>query len=186
MTSEEQRRLKKKEYDKLYYQKNKYRIRTRTKRYKDENPEISRKSQRKYYWNNREMILKKKSKKDKTPEGREMGRRYYYKNRLSCLMSTAIRESLKGNKNGRHWEDLVGYTQEDLRVYLEKLFKPDMTWENHGVRGWHIDHIKPKSSFNITDYECDEFKECWSLKNLQPLWSEENLRKGSKLMEVEN
>lgn len=51
-----------------------------------------------------------------------------------------------------------------------------MNWENHGKgKGkWHIDHIKPISSFNITSYKCNDFKQCWSLNNLRPLWSHEN------------
>jgi len=91
-----------------------------------------------------------------------------------------MRQSLHGCKYNRHWEDLVGYTLQELKEHLEKQFKPGMTWDNHGMYGWHIDHIRPISSYNITDYECDDFKECWSLNNLQPLWAKENIIKGNK------
>jgi len=43
----------------------------------------------------------------------------------------------------------------------------------------HIDHIKPVASFNYTTTECVDFKKCWALKNLQPLWATDNLSKGS-------
>ena len=86
--------------------------------------------------------------------------------------------SLKGNKNNKHWEDLVDYNLKDLKIHLEKLFKSSMTWDNYGV--WHIDHVRPISSFNIVNYDCKDFKECWSLNTLQPLWAEENVKKGNR------
>lgn len=53
-----------------------------------------------------------------------------------------------------------------------------MTWENHGK--WHMDHIKPCSSFDLTDPE--EQKLCNHYSNLQPLWDYENLQKRDKLI----
>lgn len=53
-----------------------------------------------------------------------------------------------------------------------------MTWENYGVHGWHIDHIRPCKSFDLTDPE--QQKECFHYTNLQPLWWWENLEKGGK------
>jgi hypothetical protein len=55
-----------------------------------------------------------------------------------------------------------------------------MSWDNYGR--WHVDHIKPMVSFNIKEPTDKEFQECWSLKNLQPLWGEDNLSKGSKYL----
>mgnify|MGYP001193157389 CR=1 FL=1 len=105
-----------------------------------------------------------------------------YKNnlkyRLGCNMSSAVRSALKGKKGGRSWEDLVGYTVEDLMKCLESKFEPWMNWENHGE--WQIDHIKPISLFNFTNIEDNEFKECWALSNLQPLGKIENRRKSNK------
>ena len=100
--------------------------------------------------------------------------------KLHELVRTAVRETLKnGNKNGRHWEGLVGYTVNDLKIHIEKQFTSGMSWENCGE--WHLDHIIPKSVFNFTKPEHEDFKRCWSLKNLQPLWATDNLSKGSKL-----
>ena len=48
-----------------------------------------------------------------------------------------------------------------------------MTWQNHGRYGWHIDHIKPLSMF-----ENPLCPEAWNYKNLQPLWADENIKKG--------
>jgi hypothetical protein len=128
----------------------------------------------------RKNVLKKY---DQSKKGKITKKRTYQKNKISHCISTRIRQSLNGFKNEKHWENLVGYTLQELKDHLEKSFKPGMTWNNYGYKGWHIDHIKPISSFNITDYECDDFKKCWSLNNLQSLWAKENIRKGDKLDE---
>ena len=53
-----------------------------------------------------------------------------------------------------------------------------MSWDNYGE--WHLDHIKPKSLFNIKEFGDEEFIGCWSMENLQPLWARENMSKGDK------
>lgn len=75
--------------------------------------------------------------------------------------------------------ELLGGTLEDARSHIESQFKEGMTWENHGNNGWHIDHIIPCSSFDLTDPE--QQKKCFHYKNLQPLWWRENLSKGNKV-----
>lgn len=101
--------------------------------------------------------------------------------KLSCNMRGAIGASLRGNKNGRHWEDLVGYTLDDLKKHLEKQFKDGMNWDNYGKNGWHIDHKIPISAFNFTKPEHRDFKRCWALSNLQSLWAIDNMVKHNKL-----
>jgi hypothetical protein len=66
--------------------------------------------------------------------------------------------------------------------HLEKQFTKGMTWDNYGE--WHVDHIRPMSSFNFTSVDDPEFKECWALCNLQPLWELDNLSKGSEYLLV--
>ena len=97
---------------------------------------------------------------------------------LDSNIASAISSSLRGRKGWRKWEELVGYSAEDLMRHLETSFNNGMTWDNYGK--WHVDHIIPKNSFNYTSPEDKEFKECWELKNLQPLWAGDNLRKSSK------
>lgn len=101
--------------------------------------------------------------------------------RLKRRVSNGIWWSIKGQKNNRHWEDLVGYALDDLMAHLEPLFKPGMSWENYGK--WHIDHIRPVSSFSFAVPEDPEFLQCWALSNLQPLWAIDNLRKGGRLLD---
>ena len=99
--------------------------------------------------------------------------------RVSKCISSAIRESLLSQKHGRAWETLVGYTSEQLSEHLERLFQPGMTWDNYGE--WHIDHIIPRRHFQYSSASDKEFQDCWSLSNLQPLWSAENIAKSDKL-----
>ena len=101
--------------------------------------------------------------------------------RLSQSLSSAIGRSLKEGKSGVHWEKLTGYTVEQIRAHLEKRFKPGMFWSNYGRGGWHIDHIIPISAFNFETPEDIDFKRCWALKNLQPMWEDENIRKSNRL-----
>lgn len=77
-------------------------------------------------------------------------------------------------KTGKTLEYL-GCSWADLKVHLEKQFKPGMTWENYGVSGWHIDHIIPLCAFDLTKEE--ELKKACHYTNLRPLWGHENLAK---------
>jgi hypothetical protein len=54
-----------------------------------------------------------------------------------------------------------------------------MTWENWAHRGWHLDHIRPLASFDLTDES--QLKEAIHYTNLQPLWAEDNIRKHAKI-----
>ena len=74
--------------------------------------------------------------------------------------------------------DLAGCDIEYLVEYLEDQFQAGMSWENHGRDGWHIDHIKPCASFDLTKLE--DQKQCFHYTNLQPLWAYQNQSKGDK------
>ena len=101
--------------------------------------------------------------------------------KLISNFRTAIYIVLKENKLDKYsnYFNMVGYSALDLKEHLEKRFKDDMSWENYGE--WHIDHIKPISSFVFESVDDEEFKECWSLNNLQPMWGVENIKKGNKI-----
>lgn len=119
--------------------------------------------------------------------GKEIDKRVHEKRKndkfykLNNTMSTAIRSALKGNKNGRKWESLVGYSVFDLKKHLERQFNEFMNWNNYGIY-WQIDHIIPKSIFKYSRPEKLQFQQCWALNNLRPLEKTENLRKHSKLI----
>jgi len=112
----------------------------------------------------------------------ESKRRKDIKHRLNKSISTGILQSLKGNKNGQHWKTLLNYTLEELQICLEKQWTGGMTWQNYGS-AWHIDHRIPISAFNFSKPEHLDFKRCWALSNLQPMWASENISKSNKLAE---
>lgn len=72
-----------------------------------------------------------------------------------------------------------GCSMDFLVKYLEQRFELGMTWDNYGLYGWHIDHIKPCASFDLT--KKSEQKKCCHYTNLQPMWAEDNIRKSDKL-----
>ncbi len=124
----------------------------------------------------------KKAYKDKNIEKVRESARLYQKTqrkdpfkRLSKNISKAIWQSLKNKKNSNSWKRFVDYDLNTLIIYLENRFTPEMTWDNYGSY-WHLDHIKPLSWFNLEL----EFKEAWSLKNLQPLEASKNLSKNNR------
>ena len=100
--------------------------------------------------------------------------RFRLKNNISRSMNARLRFRLI-SKNGKSTWNFLPYTVDELIQHLEKLFTEGMTWENYGK--WHIDHKKPDSLFNYKSVDDKEFQECWALKNLQPLWAKDNLKK---------
>ena len=89
--------------------------------------------------------------------------------------------SLRQVKNGRKWQELTGYSLDDLRRHIEKQFKKGMTWERFLAGEIHIDHKIPVSAFNFDSPDHIDFKRCWALKNLQPMWANDNQVKHAKL-----
>ena len=98
--------------------------------------------------------------------------------RLSNSVGCSMRDALLGRKKGVSWTTIAGYTVDDLKNHLESQFKQGMSWNNYGK--WQIDHIRPICSFNFNSIDDEEFKKCWALENLQPLWAEENSSKGGR------
>lgn len=91
-------------------------------------------------------------------------------------ISTRIYLLLRGAKGGAT-EEIVGYTKGELVSHLERQFTDGMSWENYGK--WHIDHIRPLSSFEGASRET--IRKAWCLSNLRPLWGADNLKKSAKI-----
>jgi len=173
-----------KEYQKAYQKKY-------FPKYYKEHAEYYNEKSRTYFYENREKQLAYfrerylKTKKRVLQRARER----YKENggrttreKLDNNMAYGIWRTLKDKKGGRKWESLVVYTTEDLIKHLEKQFDENMTWGNYGSY-WCIDHIKPISSFTYKDTDSDQFRECWSLRNLQPMEKIQNIKKGNKYEE---
>jgi hypothetical protein len=108
---------------------------------------------------------------------------FYYKNyksnplnRLKINLRKRLTEAVKHNhKSGSAVKDL-GCSIAEFKIYIESKFQVGMTWDNWSRDGWHIDHIKPLASFDLTDL--DQLKSACHYTNLQPLWAIDNLSKG--------
>lgn len=132
--------------------------------------------------------IREKRKKDPAYKKLEYDRHliYHYK-RIKRDLNYKVRHILRqrivvticrGKKIDKAYKtiELLGCSIQQAREHIEKQFKEGMTWENHGTHGWHIDHIIPCAKFDLTDPE--EQKKAFHYTNLQPLWAEENLKKG--------
>ena len=151
------------EYNKNYWKETKESQTIKHKEWRQNNLEHLRKYQREY--------VKKwgKNQRDTNPQ-------HKLSRNLRCRLWCALRDQNVEKKF--HTFDLIGCSPAFLRGYIEAKFQPGMNWDNYGPDGWHIDHIRPCASFDLTDPE--QQKECFHYTNLQPLWASENISKGYK------
>ena len=144
-----------KEHKKQYYEDNKEKTAVHRKQYR-----VSNREKRKQYENQRR----------KTDPNFQ----------LACNLRTRIYNALQRQSADKlgHYHELLGCSLEECMEHLEKQFIGRMSWNNQGK--WHIDHIVPVASFDLTDTE--QQRTCFHYTNLQPLWAEDNLSKGSKIL----
>jgi hypothetical protein len=123
---------------------------------------------------------------EENPEKVKARKRRYYlqdmkipKKRVEMVITGAIRKRIVYHKSMGRFQNILGYTTEELVAHLESLFTPAMNWDNYGSY-WHIDHIRPKSWFDYQSTSDDEFRKCWSLSNLQPLEATINCSKQAR------
>jgi hypothetical protein len=90
-----------------------------------------------------------------------------------------LRNGLKNNPDSHDSLMNVGYSIAELRNHLERQFTKGMSWERFNAGEIHIDHILPQASFDLSDQE--EWKSCWALSNLRPLWKKDNCDKRAKI-----
>lgn len=168
-----------------YYKNNKEKESQRYKKIYQRNKEEILEKSKEYYWKNRDEVCYRHRKYNKEHKEKLLQykgrwqkhrRKTNPKYRLDENMGRAVWACLKNKKSGQGWESLVGYALKDLIKHLEKQFDGRINWDNYG-NYWAVDHIKPKSLFVYGSPDDLEFKECWSLKNLQPLEKIENIKK---------
>ena len=153
---------KHKEWKKL----NKDKIIEKNKLYKQRNAaQISKKAKEYYKKNKAKLILYNKLK-------RQLDINF----RISDSLRHRIWKALKGICKSKKTLELLGCSVAELKQHLEKKFTEGMSFDNYGK--WHIDHIRPCAKFDLSKGE--EQKKCFHYTNLQPLWAEENLKKGVK------
>ena len=99
--------------------------------------------------------------------------------RLKGCLSHLVREALKHCYKSAATLELLGCSLEKVRAHLEAQFLPGMSWDNWTSDGWHIDHIRPCASFDLSDPE--QQRACFHYSNLQPLWASDNCAKRDSL-----
>lgn len=177
-------------YRREYYRKNIAERRLANKLYKRKARAAGKKDSLEWYHNNKEKA--KKIRKIWASQNRE----HINKNvrdraardlnfRLRQCLSARICQSLRfhtGRRKTIKTTELLGCTRNEFRTHIESQFRDGMTWGNYGKLGWHIDHIRPCASFDLTDPEQQRL--CYHYTNLQPLWAEENHSKGGRWQEA--
>jgi hypothetical protein len=116
-------------------------------------------------------------KRSSIPKSKESNRKAYHRHAVHMNISRMMRRALNEEKKSKPTFEALGYSLDELKAHLEGLFAEGMSWNNYGE--WHIDHIYPQSKLPYNSVEHPNFKECWKLDNLQPLWAKNNQRKGA-------
>ncbi len=96
--------------------------------------------------------------------------------KILCNLRTRLYQSLKGQQKVNTTRFLMGCSREYILDYIESQFDDEMSWNNYGRTGWHIDHIKPCCCFDLSNIE--EQKKCFHYSNLRPFWANDNINKG--------
>lgn len=103
----------------------------------------------------------------------EAARRHQAKlDKTADRLRERVRKALGRSPRGHY---SLGCTPAQLRAHLERQFLRGMSWANRAE--WHIDHIRPLASFDLTDP--DQIKIACHFTNLRPIWAKDNLRKGA-------
>lgn len=194
-----------------YRNANRELIREKKKRRRIEDPDRERRYARTTYLNNLDRILKaakayrsrpevKAAKLEKEREWRKRNRERldeYNRRRmakyhaelkydprfvLNRRVRLGIAKSLRGKKDRRPWESLVGYTLDELISHLKKTMPKGYTWDDVLSGALHIDHRDPVSAFNFDSHTDIDFHRCWRLENLRLIPAFDNLSKGAKLI----
>ena len=179
-----------KKYDKQYYLKNKEQIKEYNKEYwlknleklKERGKECRLKNpgyQEEYRFKNKEKLKEYRS--NNLEHTRNLSNNRYQTDinfRLLKICRSRVLSALKFNRKSASTMKLIGCTSDELRRHIESKFEPWMTWENQGMGGWDIEHIKACANFNLVDPE--QQRACFNWSNLQPMEHIENIKKGAR------
>lgn len=158
--------------------KNKAKIRERSRRRREQDPEYHRESGRRYKRRNAEAHTRYCLAWAKKNNPRKMREDPAF--RMRTNLRTRTRHVMKGiDKTGSAVRDL-GCSGEELRLHIESLWTLGMNWSTYGKgRGrWSLDHIMPLTAFDLSDRQ--QFLLACSYLNLRPMWLSENVKKGNK------
>jgi hypothetical protein len=162
-------------YNKNHYKINKDKILKRNKEYRDQN--IEKTSACVMSWRNKN--------RERVNIYRRQWKRQRRKNNPSWALQEDIRSRLThllaGRRKSKSTLQLIDCSEMKLKYHMEKQFSEHMTWENKGMKGWHVDHRVPCNAFDLSNPLHQRV--CFWYKNLQPLWAKDNIRKKDKYKE---
>jgi len=170
----EKHREKLNENFKIYYLKNKEKENKRSKNYREKlkiNKEnvLVEKKEPSIPWRIKNKILFYNKRKEKYQQDIIFRLSINLRNRMNSFLKT------KGYKKNSKTFEIIGCSPQQLLEHLENQFVSGMSWSNR--KEWHIDHIIPLSSAK----DETEIYKLSHYTNLQPLWKEDNLKKGCKI-----
>lgn len=174
------------EYDRQYRKANRDRLKAARKKYYEANrSRFKIKSSERYIKNRVAVTTKIKEWRSLNKDKYKAWVRSYRaepKRRVRLNISKYLTDCLYTGKMGKRLAELVDWTPDQLARHLESLFKDGMNWSNYGSSSgakdwWSVDHKKSVYSFGYPLPGTTEFRECWSLSNLQPMWHTENSSK---------
>lgn len=97
---------------------------------------------------------------------------------FATLLRSSLLKTLAGKQRKGAAMELLGCPMDLFRLHLQSNFRDGMAWNNHGSH-WHIDHVKPCDSFDLSKPAQQAI--CFHYSNMQPLLVVENLRKGARV-----
>ena len=189
----EAQKAKQRERNRAYYAANSERLKEKTRSWRAANGERDRARNQQYKKQHGPRLMQEML---KDPERR----RRYYKRQVAWQRQKAaadpcfviyrrilqqINRAMRNHMAGRRVTcqskivQLLGCEWADFIRHIEAKFEPGMTWQNHGLSGWHFDHSRPLSSFDLTDAR--QLAEGCHFTNVQPLWAGDNIRKAGKI-----
>lgn len=183
-----------KEQNSSYYEENKECTLAKNKEDRKNNKEKYKEKEHKKYLKHKEKIIARVAEYNKTSELRPIYLNAYRQERavkdIQFYMQRALRSGLyNAVKLGRmprkkeyvYALTYLGCEVPEFKSCIESKFTDGMAWENWGKgKGkWQLDHIKPLCSFDLTNQE--HLSEVCHHSNIQPLWHDDNMKKGPSL-----
>lgn len=165
------------EYVRDYYAANKTTIRARVRQQRAVNPQPIREKENRY----RLSRVNKHRELERFRHARKWAENINYK--LRFAIRNRMKAVIKGKRTARSADFDFGCSIEQLIAHIQSQFQPGMSWGNWKKFGWHIDHIRPLASFDLTDLQ--QIRAACHYTNLRPLWWQDNLSKGSKIIDGE-
>ncbi len=172
-----------KEVKKNYYKNNFETIKEKKKKYYEENKDFYAQKNKEYREKHKEELnnyakeyrkLHQKEITAKRKEKRHNDKKYYFEIYLRNKINNYLYRYGKIKKKN-NVQEILGCTYEEFKKYIENKFQNGMSWENRGK--WHLDHIIPLA----TAKNYDDLIRLNHHTNFQPLWAEDNFKKGKKI-----